>query len=269
LGGSAPFFGEVKRGPNLTKRRLGQGLPPYQVASWSMQPFGRNGYRPKIGGLCPFRGGELGPHLTQCGQGRGLPACQVSSWFVKPFGHNTPTSQSDRQDRQGSDSIGRTVLQTVAQKWMAPWKTQCATCRMKCWNPSVVFICISSPRAKSTSTHIRSHLLYLYLFAQGVIYYIAFNTGSVWPNHLEWLPEYHNPQKSLCLSQRVSRPIEQSTALTSQSHTLPCSIKYRYMNSQKVSMLKNYLRITFIRPKTSSNHIKQHYTNVPVTIRKK
>jgi len=32
-----------------------------------MQPFGRNRYGPKIGGLCPFRG-ELGPHLTQCGR---------------------------------------------------------------------------------------------------------------------------------------------------------------------------------------------------------
>jgi len=84
-----------------------------------MQPFGRNEYGPKIRGLCPFGEGELGPHLTQCGQGRGLPACQVSSWSVKPFGHNRPTLQTDRQDRQDrqrSDSIGRTVLQTVAQK---------------------------------------------------------------------------------------------------------------------------------------------------------
>jgi len=30
------------------------------VASWSMQPFGRNGYGPKIGGLCPFGGGGAG-----------------------------------------------------------------------------------------------------------------------------------------------------------------------------------------------------------------
>jgi len=66
----------------------------------------------------PLWGGELGLHLTQCGQGRGIPACQVSSWSVKPLGHNTPTLQTDRQertDRQRSDSIGRTVLQTVAQ----------------------------------------------------------------------------------------------------------------------------------------------------------
>jgi len=42
-------------------------------------------------------------------------------WSVQPFGHNTPTLQTgqDRQDRQRSDSIGRTVLQTVARKLCA------------------------------------------------------------------------------------------------------------------------------------------------------
>jgi len=40
--------------PNLTQCRLGRGLPPYQVASWSIQPFGHNRLGPKIGGLCPF-----------------------------------------------------------------------------------------------------------------------------------------------------------------------------------------------------------------------
>jgi len=40
--------------------------------------------------------------------------------FIQPFGHNTPSSQTgiktDRQiDRQQSDSIGRTVLQTVVK----------------------------------------------------------------------------------------------------------------------------------------------------------
>ena len=29
------------------------------------------------------------------------------------------------------------------------------------------------------------------------MYYTAFNAGSVWSSHLEWLPEYQNPQKSL------------------------------------------------------------------------
>jgi len=64
-------------------------------------------------------GKELGPHLTQCGLGRGLPPCQVSSRSIQPFGQNKATLQTDRTDRQTgqrSDSIGRTVSQTVAQK---------------------------------------------------------------------------------------------------------------------------------------------------------
>ena len=88
--GSA-LFGEGQLGPHLTKCRLGQGLPSYQVASWSIEPFGHNRYGPKIEVCAPLREGDLGPHLTECGQGRGLPARQVSSWFVQSFGHNTPT----------------------------------------------------------------------------------------------------------------------------------------------------------------------------------
>jgi len=41
------------------------------------------------------------------------------------------------------------------------------------------------------------YAVYLYLFAQGIMYYTAVNTVSVWSSHLEWLPEYQNPQKSL------------------------------------------------------------------------
>jgi len=68
-----------------------------------------------VGGCAPLEEGELGPHLTQCGQGRGLPACHVLSWSVQPFVHSARTLQADRTE-QRSDSIGRTVLQTVAQK---------------------------------------------------------------------------------------------------------------------------------------------------------
>jgi len=72
----------------------------------------------RLRGCAPLGEGELGPHLTQCGQGRGLHACQVSSWSVQPFGHSARTSQTGQtgQDRQRTDSLGRTVLQTVAQK---------------------------------------------------------------------------------------------------------------------------------------------------------
>jgi len=109
-------------GPYLIQCGLGRDLPPYQVASWSIQPFGHNRHQPKMGGCAPFGEGELGPHLTQCGRGQGLPPCPVSSWSVQPFGHNTPTF-TDRTDRQRSNSIGQTVLQTVAQKAVScAWK---------------------------------------------------------------------------------------------------------------------------------------------------
>jgi len=77
----------------------------------------------QIGGV-PLWGGELSPHLTLCSQGRGVPACQVSSWSVQPFGHSARTLQTDRldrqidrQDRQLTDSIGRTVLQRSPKNW--------------------------------------------------------------------------------------------------------------------------------------------------------
>jgi len=48
--------------------RLGRGLPPYQVPSWSIQPFNHNRHGPQSGGLLcpPFIGGgeQLRPHLT-------------------------------------------------------------------------------------------------------------------------------------------------------------------------------------------------------------
>jgi len=52
--GAPPPFGGRGLGPHLTQSGLGRGLPPYQVTSWSMQPFGRNRNGPKIGGAVPF-----------------------------------------------------------------------------------------------------------------------------------------------------------------------------------------------------------------------
>jgi len=40
----APF-----RGSSSNTTSPGQGLPPYQVVSWSIQPFGHNRYGPKVG----------------------------------------------------------------------------------------------------------------------------------------------------------------------------------------------------------------------------
>jgi len=42
--------------PHLTQCRLGRGLPPYQMVSSSIQPFGHNRHGPKIGGCAPLGG---------------------------------------------------------------------------------------------------------------------------------------------------------------------------------------------------------------------
>ena len=57
-GAAVPLLGG-ELGSHLTQCGLGRGLPPYQVASWSIQPFGHNTWA-KIWGLMPpfFGGGE-------------------------------------------------------------------------------------------------------------------------------------------------------------------------------------------------------------------
>jgi len=96
LGSVPPFLWGGELGPHVTQSCL--GLRPYQVASWSIQPYGHNRHGPKIWWRCaPLGEGELGPHLTQCGQGRGLPPCQVSSWSVNCL---AIIHQCYRQDRQ-------------------------------------------------------------------------------------------------------------------------------------------------------------------------
>jgi len=67
-------------------------------------------HAPKIGVL-PKRGLSWFPCLTQCRLGRGLPPYQASLYQRYKI-HR----QTDRQtDTERSDSIGRTVLRTVAQ----------------------------------------------------------------------------------------------------------------------------------------------------------
>jgi len=80
-----------------------------------MQTFGRNRYGPKLGGCAPLGEGEVGLHLTVWPGPR--PTCMPSFVLIRPtvwpqYTNVTQTSQT----AQGTDSIGRTVLQTVAQK---------------------------------------------------------------------------------------------------------------------------------------------------------
>jgi len=77
----------------------------------------------KIGGQgsAPLGEEELGRHLTQCGQGPALP--YTAKFHLDPSNRlatihkcHRQAGQTDRADRQRPDSIGRTVLQTGAQK---------------------------------------------------------------------------------------------------------------------------------------------------------
>ena len=83
-GGSAvSLSGRVRElDPHLTQCHLGRGLPPYQVASWSILPFGHNRHGPKIGMLlCPFFRGKLGPHVTQYACAEAYPR---TKWHLDP-----------------------------------------------------------------------------------------------------------------------------------------------------------------------------------------
>jgi len=65
--------------------------------------------------------GEVGPHLTQFGRGRGVSPCTMPSFIlIHPTVWPQYTNVTDRQTgQQWSDSIGRIVLQMVAQKLVA------------------------------------------------------------------------------------------------------------------------------------------------------
>jgi len=96
--GAPPPFGERAGSPSNIKSPR-QRPTSYQVASWSMQPFGRNSYGPKIGGAVPLWEGEQGCHLIQCGQGWGLPAIPHAKFHIDPSNCLATVHQRYRQDR--------------------------------------------------------------------------------------------------------------------------------------------------------------------------
>ena len=71
----------------------GPSLPPYQVASWSIQPFGHNRRGPKIGGSALFFGRGLDPHTTQCHLGR---AYLPTKWHLDPSSHVATTDMGQK-----------------------------------------------------------------------------------------------------------------------------------------------------------------------------
>jgi len=65
------LLGEGRLGPHLPQRWLGWVLPPHQVASWCIKPFGHNKNGPKIGGSAPFLGsGSWVPSNTMSAEPR-------------------------------------------------------------------------------------------------------------------------------------------------------------------------------------------------------
>ena len=93
--GTAPFLGRGG-GFHLTQSRLDRGLPPYQVESWSMQPFARNRYGPKLGGVPLWVRGS--PSNTMWPGSR--PTCVPSFILIRPTVWPQWTNVTDRQDRQ-------------------------------------------------------------------------------------------------------------------------------------------------------------------------
>jgi len=75
----------------------------------------------KEGAAVPLSAGNWFPSNTMWPGPRStsVPSGILIHPSIQPFGYNTPTSQTDGQDRstgQRSDGIGRTTLQAAAQK---------------------------------------------------------------------------------------------------------------------------------------------------------
>ena len=103
--GSCASLGEVELDPHLTQCRLGWGLPPYQVVSWCIQPFGHNRHGPKVG-VCPFWAGEAGtPWNTMSLLPK--PTCTSHLFLIHPTVWPQYTNVSDRQDRQTTVRLDR------------------------------------------------------------------------------------------------------------------------------------------------------------------
>ena len=110
-----PFCRQL--GPRLAQCGLGRGLLPYQVAFWSIQPFRHNRHAPKIGGLRPILGGGGARFPSNTMWPGPRPTCMPSFILIHSTVWPQYTNVTGRTDREQSDSIRRTVLQTVAQKW--------------------------------------------------------------------------------------------------------------------------------------------------------
>jgi len=119
-----------------------------------IQPFGHNKRRPKNGGLCLF-GGEAGSSSNTMLPGL-RPICIPSGTLIHPTVSPQYTNVTDRQtgqdrtDRQQSDSIGRTALQTVTQKYFVILvfsERELVFTFAICYRPSVCRLSVCNARA--------------------------------------------------------------------------------------------------------------------------
>jgi len=84
-GGLCPFLGGAELGPHVTQCGQGRGLPLYQVASWSIQPFGHNKHGQKLGAVPPF-----------LGRVSWVPTCMPSFTLIHPTVWPQYTNVTDR-----------------------------------------------------------------------------------------------------------------------------------------------------------------------------
>ena len=90
------------------------------------------------GGLCPFRGWGGGSPSNTVWPGP-RPTCMPSFILIRPTVWPQYTNVTDRPDRQRTDSTGRTVLQTVAQKPRSRLLLGEIGSRVSCWeNPRLL-----------------------------------------------------------------------------------------------------------------------------------
>ena len=104
-GGAGSPSNTKSPGPKPTSIPSGILIHP---AIWPLQIW------PKIGGYAPLGEGSWVP--IQHSVARPRPTCMASFILIRPTVWRQYTNVRDRTDRQQSDSIGQTVLQTVAQK---------------------------------------------------------------------------------------------------------------------------------------------------------
>ena len=107
--GLCPFCGEV--GPYLTQCGQGRGLPPYQVASSSIQPFNHNRHGPKIGGCAPLEE-----------EGAGSPSNSVA--WAEAYLHTK--LHLDTSSRLATTDMGEDWGSCAPLGELGPYLTQCS-----------------------------------------------------------------------------------------------------------------------------------------------